>query len=105
LQSLSTPEQVEAAAEKFRVDYALVRDQIARAVVGQAGIVDGVLTDHDGQHLDRCRHGIHHGGGGVCGGGGVLCLGATATGGQHNYGGDDGQQGGRVHGGWFRPRK
>jgi len=44
MQSLSTPEQVEAAAERFRADYALVRDQIGLAVVGQASIVDGVLT-------------------------------------------------------------
>jgi MoxR-like ATPase len=39
-----TPEQVHAAAEAFRRDYAAVRDQIARAVVGQTEIVDGVLT-------------------------------------------------------------
>ena len=39
-----TPEQVQAAAEAFRRDYAAVRDQIARAVVGQTAIVDGVLV-------------------------------------------------------------
>ena len=38
-----TPEQVQAAADAFRRDYAAIRDQIARAVVGQAAIVDGVL--------------------------------------------------------------
>lgn len=41
---LTTPEQVEAAAERFRDDYQAVRAQIARAVVGHAEIVDGVLT-------------------------------------------------------------
>ena len=41
---LSTTEGVEAAAERFRADYAAVRDQIAQAVVGQTAIVDGVLT-------------------------------------------------------------
>ncbi|MGD9690708.1 MAG: AAA family ATPase [Phycisphaerales bacterium] len=39
-----TPEAVQAAAEQFRRDYAAVRAQIARAVVGHAEIVDGVLT-------------------------------------------------------------
>ena len=38
-----TPEQVSAAAETFRRDYAAVREQIARVVVGHTEIVDGVL--------------------------------------------------------------
>jgi len=37
-------EQVRAAIEAFQKDYAAVRDQIARVVVGQREIVDGVLT-------------------------------------------------------------
>ena len=37
-------EDVKAAAERFRTDYAAVKAQIARAVVGQSDIVDGVLT-------------------------------------------------------------
>ncbi|MEQ9095448.1 MAG: MoxR family ATPase [Phycisphaerales bacterium] len=40
----STPEATQAAAEKFRSDYAAVRDQVARVVVGQREIVDGLLT-------------------------------------------------------------
>ncbi len=40
----STPEAVAAAAERFREDHAAVRAQIARVVVGQTGVVDGVLT-------------------------------------------------------------
>jgi MoxR-like ATPase len=39
-----TPEELLAAAAAFRDDYAAVRAQIGRAVVGQADIVDGVLT-------------------------------------------------------------
>ncbi len=39
-----TPEQVQAAAQAFRDDYAAVRAQIASAVVGHDEIVDGVLT-------------------------------------------------------------
>src|SRR4051794_7694013 len=39
-----TPEEVLAAAERFRGDYGAVREQIARAVVGQREIVEGVLT-------------------------------------------------------------
>jgi len=39
-----SPEQLLAAAEDFRADYAAVRDQIGRVVVGQREIVDGVLT-------------------------------------------------------------
>ncbi|MFT5424924.1 MAG: MoxR-like ATPase [Phycisphaerales bacterium] len=37
-------DQLEAAAESFRADYAAVRDQIGRVIVGQREIVDGVLT-------------------------------------------------------------
>ncbi|HYE60454.1 MAG TPA: AAA family ATPase [Phycisphaerales bacterium] len=40
----ATPQEVQAAAEKFRRDYAAVKEQIGRAVVGQLDIVDGVLT-------------------------------------------------------------
>ncbi|MCL4220058.1 MAG: MoxR family ATPase [Phycisphaerales bacterium] len=39
-----TPEQVQQAAEQFRSDYARVREQIARIVVGHDSVVDGVLT-------------------------------------------------------------
>ncbi len=39
-----TPEQVEAAAERFRADFEAVREQIARVVVGQADIVQSVLV-------------------------------------------------------------
>ena len=42
--SAPTIEQVQAAAESFRADYTAVREQIGRAVVGQTGVVDGVLT-------------------------------------------------------------
>jgi MoxR-like ATPase len=37
-------DEIKAAAERFRADYAAVRAQIGRAVVGQTEIVDGVLT-------------------------------------------------------------
>ncbi|VAX41164.1 FIG022979: MoxR-like ATPases [hydrothermal vent metagenome] len=40
----STPEQMEAAAEAFRADFAAVRTEIAKAVVGHTEIIDGVLT-------------------------------------------------------------
>jgi MoxR-like ATPase len=39
-----TPEDVKAAVEKFRADYALVREEIGKVVVGHGDIVDGVLT-------------------------------------------------------------
>ncbi len=39
-----TPEQVLQAAEAFRRDFRAVREQLARAVVGHAEVVDGVLT-------------------------------------------------------------
>ncbi len=39
-----TPEEVQAAVGAFRNDYAAVRTQIERAVVGHREIVDGVLT-------------------------------------------------------------
>ena len=39
-----TPEDVKAAVETFRADYALVRDEIGKVVVGHGDIVDGVLT-------------------------------------------------------------
>jgi MoxR-like ATPase len=37
-------DEIKAAAERFRADYAAVKAQIGRAVVGQNEIVDGVLT-------------------------------------------------------------
>ncbi|MDQ7013915.1 MAG: MoxR family ATPase [Planctomycetota bacterium] len=40
----STPEQMQAAAEAFRADYAALGDEIAKAVVGHREIVDGVMT-------------------------------------------------------------
>ncbi|MEO1008187.1 MAG: AAA family ATPase [Planctomycetota bacterium] len=40
----TSPDATAAAAEGFRRDYAAVREQIARAVVGQGEIVDGLLT-------------------------------------------------------------
>lgn len=39
-----TPEAAEQAAEQFRRDYASVREQIGRVVVGQKKVVDGVLV-------------------------------------------------------------
>ena len=39
-----TPEAAAKAADAFRADYAAVRDQIGRVVVGQKNIVDGVLV-------------------------------------------------------------
>ncbi len=39
-----TPEEVSAAAEGFRADYARVREQVSRVMVGQGPIVEGVLT-------------------------------------------------------------
>ncbi|MEM8834651.1 MAG: MoxR family ATPase [Planctomycetota bacterium] len=38
-----TPDEVKAAAEQFRTDFAAVREQIGRAVVGHSDIIDGVL--------------------------------------------------------------
>jgi MoxR-like ATPase len=38
-----TPQDTLEAAQRFRDDYAAVREQIASVVVGHAGIVDGVL--------------------------------------------------------------
>ncbi|MCB9847909.1 MAG: MoxR family ATPase [Phycisphaeraceae bacterium] len=40
----SSADQTRAAIERFQRDYNAVRDQIARVVVGQRDIVDGVLT-------------------------------------------------------------
>jgi MoxR-like ATPase len=39
-----TPEQARAAIERFRADYAAVRAQVAKVIVGHDEIVDGVLT-------------------------------------------------------------
>ncbi|MCL4743151.1 MAG: MoxR family ATPase [Phycisphaerales bacterium] len=38
-----TPDEAAQAAERFRADFAAVREQIARAVVGHSEVVDGVL--------------------------------------------------------------
>lgn len=43
-QTPTTPDDVKAAAQRFRDDYAAIRDQIGRVVVGHDNIVDGVLT-------------------------------------------------------------
>lgn len=40
----TSTEATQAAADKFRADYVAVRDQVARVVVGQRAIVDGLLT-------------------------------------------------------------
>ncbi len=40
----ATPEQLEAAAAEFRSDYARVKAEIGKAVVGHEPVVDGVLT-------------------------------------------------------------
>ena len=42
--AFATPEQMQAAAEDFRADYATLRAEIGKAVVGHQDIVDGVLT-------------------------------------------------------------
>ena len=39
-----TSEATQAAADKFRSDYAAVREQVARVVVGQREIIDGLLA-------------------------------------------------------------
>ncbi|MEZ6212513.1 MAG: MoxR family ATPase [Phycisphaerales bacterium] len=39
----NTPEQAQSAAEQFRKDFLAVREQIARVVVGQSKVIDGVL--------------------------------------------------------------
>ena len=39
-----SPEDVQAAAERFRADYGAVREQIARVMVGQRYVIDGVLV-------------------------------------------------------------
>ncbi len=40
----ATAEEARAAAERFRDEYARVREQVSRIVVGQEEIIDGVLT-------------------------------------------------------------
>jgi MoxR-like ATPase len=42
-QAPSTPEEVKAAAERFRADFAAVREQVGRAVVGHSAVVEHVL--------------------------------------------------------------
>ncbi len=39
-----TPEQAREAIERFRADYALVRQQVSKVIVGHEDVVDGVLT-------------------------------------------------------------
>jgi MoxR-like ATPase len=39
-----TPEQARAAIDRFRADYAAVRAQVAKVIVGHDSVVDGVLT-------------------------------------------------------------
>ncbi|MEO1278229.1 MAG: AAA family ATPase [Planctomycetota bacterium] len=39
-----TAQATQAAADKFRADYQAVREQVGRIVVGQADIIDGLLT-------------------------------------------------------------
>jgi MoxR-like ATPase len=40
----ATPEQIQTAAEEFRADFAAVRSEIGKVVVGHGEVVDGVLT-------------------------------------------------------------
>ena len=40
----TTPEEVQAAIERFRADYARVSEEIGKAVVGHTGVVEGVLA-------------------------------------------------------------
>lgn len=40
----TTPEEVRAAAAAFKADYTALRDQVGRVIVGQAEVIDGVLT-------------------------------------------------------------
>ncbi len=42
--ALQTPDQVRAATERFRSDYASVRGQVAQVIVGHDEVIDGVLT-------------------------------------------------------------
>ena len=42
--AIQTVEQAQAAAARFNSDYAAVRAQIARVIVGHDAIIDGVLT-------------------------------------------------------------
>jgi MoxR-like ATPase len=44
ISSPQTPEQARASLERFRADYAAVRAQVAKVIVGHDEIVDGVLT-------------------------------------------------------------
>ncbi len=44
IQAPAAPHDVREAAERFRTDYLRVQEQVGRAVVGQRGVVDGVLT-------------------------------------------------------------
>ena len=44
LPASDSPEAALAAAARFREDYARLRDEIGRVMVGQADVVDGVLT-------------------------------------------------------------
>jgi MoxR-like ATPase len=44
MQTPETPQAVEAAAARFREDYERLRTEIGRVLVGQADVVEGVLT-------------------------------------------------------------
>ncbi len=44
MSEFSTPDDVQAAAQRFRDDYTAVRAQIQRAIVGHEPVIDGVLT-------------------------------------------------------------
>ncbi|MCC6320470.1 MAG: AAA family ATPase [Phycisphaerales bacterium] len=41
---IDSPEQATAAIDRFRSDYLAVRNEVAKAIVGHAEVVDGVLT-------------------------------------------------------------
>ena len=44
MDELKTPEQVEAAIERFGADVGRVREQVGRVIVGQREVVDAVLV-------------------------------------------------------------
>jgi MoxR-like ATPase len=43
-QAISSPDEARAAIAAFRDDYARVREQLARVIVGHADVIDGILT-------------------------------------------------------------
>ncbi|MFN7022152.1 MAG: AAA family ATPase [Phycisphaerales bacterium] len=42
--AVDTPEQAQAAIDRFRADYRAVRGEVAKAIVGHDVVIDGVLT-------------------------------------------------------------